>query len=185
MDIKETYNIWKKGINNICIIQRFIYPFNSTPLRARVEFSVSDASFSKRLTRHPVNIFLNSQPHCEKFLALGDLGEESKSVEENLQSQMQTLKKIIETEENRNQVVSFIVADFIQDFEENWFFISLISYKYETLLPKIINMKKNRNRRVNKSEKSLKNEKINKSLNFSSTLKDILTQEALRDLSIN
>ena len=186
MDIKETYSLWKKGSNDICIIQRYIYPFNNCPVRARVEFSVADSCFTKRVTRAPSYVFNYDLYDNDRFLATGELGEENKIVEANLQVQMQTLKAIIESEDARNQVVSFIIADFVQDSDESWFFISLISYKYETMLPKIASHAKKTRvlSRVQKSEASLvKNGKLSKSVSSSTVLKDLLTQEALRDIS--
>lgn len=187
MTIKETYSLWKSLKFNICIVQRYIYPPANAPVRARVEYYVAESLYTKRLTKHPTSLFDSIKTQStEKFFALGDFGEESKYVEENLQVQMQTLKKIIEIEDNRNQVISFIVADFVQDYEFNWFFTSLISYKFETVLPKIV-MHNRKTKVTNKCNRSglikITKEKSGLSLNSSAIFKDMLTKEALRDLS--
>lgn len=187
MTIKETYSLWKSLKSNICIIQRYIYPPVNAPIKARVEYYVPESQYTKRLTKHPLSLINSIKTQSsEKFLALGDFGEESKNVEENLQVQMQTLKKVIETEDNRNQVISFLVADFVQDYEFNWFFISLISYKFETVLPKIV-MHNRKTKVLSKCNRSgvitMKKEKVGLSLNSSVVFKEMLTKEALRDLS--
>jgi len=189
MSIKETYSLWKSLKSDICIIQRYIYPPFNSPIRARVEFIVPDLIYTKKYTKNPVcfSELSNTQDKEKIFLALGEFGEEVKTVEETLQVQMQTLKKIIETEHNRNQVICFIAADFVQDYEMNWFFISLISYKFETVLPKIT--MHNRKTRVlskfNRSEAALKGkQKYSLSVNSSMLFKEKLTMEALKDLSM-
>ena len=189
MSIKETYSLWKSLKSDICLIQRYIYPPFNSPIRARVEFIVPDLIYTKKYTKNPVCLTdpSKTQDTKKKFLALGEFGEETKIVEENLQVQMQTLKKIIEAEDNKNQVICFIAADFVQDYEMNWFFISLISYKFETVLPKIT--MHNRKTRVlskcNRSEAALKEQKkCSLSVNSSLVFKEMLTKEALRDLSM-
>ena len=111
-----------------------------------------------------------------------------KVTDEKLKTQMQTLKKIIEVEEIKNQVLSFVVADFIQDHECNWYFLSMVNYKYEVSLPKIIPQKPKKIKfKVRKpATKSLANMEVSnlhsQSFNKAGHSKELLTQEVLRDL---
>lgn len=79
----------------------------------------------------------------EKFL-VGKCGRNSfEEIEiyphKSIKQQMETLKSIIEKCNNyyhRTSIVE-ITADFVQDFDENWYFISMINFKTEKLLSKI------------------------------------------------
>lgn len=207
MNVKDSYNLWKKTYGEVCILQRYIFPLNSIAAKYRIEYSVADSVITTRIMSNSVNIFDKTVKHRlenenfsifltneEKFCVKNkEFGEATQIHEEGLTVQMNTLKTIITLDEPSSQTVSFISADFIKDIEQKWRFISLVDYKFENFLPKVLTKKP---KKVNSKSKivalpSLYKPKtkprLSKSLCTIELQKEKLTEEIMRDLmeSIN
>lgn len=149
MNIKDCYNIWKKTSEEICVVQRYIYPQNNQVCKYRVKFSVPENCFTQKIMKNPINVLGNRANEFnpikvfrtieedDKFLVKSQaFGDESKVTDEKLKIQMQALKKIIETEEVKNHYLSVLVADFLQDQENFFYFIEMVDYSYQSSLQK-------------------------------------------------
>ena len=131
MNVKQTYEMRKKYEDSNYLIQRYIYPYNSQACKYRVEYSISDSIITYTKMKNPLNIFgnkvtelghsVNINLNCKNeekfFVSKLQFKKSHKGINESLKTQMKTLKKIIETEDAKNQMVSHITADFTKDSE--------------------------------------------------------------------
>ena len=184
------------------MIQRYIFPYNNQACTYRIEFSVPDSVITAKPMRNIINVFGNKMNESsfsskileiysneERFFNKNPIFESENEIKnESIRTQMETLKKIIETDDNTSLIVSFIAADFLQDSELNWYFISLENYRYEMMLPKI-SSNKTKIRKLKFKLPHIKSlPEIKPSLNMNLTCnplllqKEVLTQEILRDL---
>jgi hypothetical protein len=189
MSIKECYNFWKNFLGPICIIQRYIYPADSRACKYRVEYSIKDNSMTVKSIKNPINIYSSAVVNIEQkfFVRDSDCCVEPEPVNNFIKAQMETLRVIIESEENKNQNLSFIVADFLQDNQSNWYFFNVVNYRFENLLPKILPKKPKKVKRLakNLAVKSLPQLDITNSnifVDLDLQFKETLKQEVLRDL---
>lgn len=191
MNIKDSYKAWKSKSAEISLLQRYVYPNNSNPCKFRVEYLVTEAIYTKTLVKSGNISRQKSFKDAEDYLDTNSLklSEEdeldvAKVTEDSIKVQMQTLKKIIEAEEVKGQPIISIVADFIQDLDLNWYFISMISYKYESFLPKLKLQKPKKRSRLKATSTTALPMLPQPLLHPSNSIqyKELLKQEVLNDL---
>lgn len=130
--ISECEKLWKK--HESIIIQRYLSTGPEVIFKARITYNIArDQLLGKLLWKDRDKTF--------KIIKDEEYSEEDISVNEYLSDQMKTLKEIFQIVSFKAEVVE-IVADFIQNIEGNWFFIQLVSARFERLRKKIIAKKK-------------------------------------------
>ncbi|OMJ70121.1 hypothetical protein SteCoe_31975 [Stentor coeruleus] len=130
--ISECENLWKK--NESIIIQRYLSTGPEVIFKARITYSITRDQFQGKLV-------WKDKDKTFKLIKDEECNEEDISVNEYLSDQMKTLKEILQITSFKAEVVE-IVADFVQNIEGNWFFIQLVSARFERLRKKIITKKK-------------------------------------------
>ncbi|CAG9325421.1 unnamed protein product [Blepharisma stoltei] len=167
MSAKEGLKLWKTKITaqEPILIQRYIPPCAMYTSKVRVFYAPAKGVVQCKLMRNRVSIngeVLNSvrgTPKSKRFIVLEDENQQSVSNDEkflvkkseflaideseipsnsSINSQLESLKMIIEKANLYGKInVLEILADFIQDCDENWYFINMIGAKTEKLISRI------------------------------------------------
>jgi hypothetical protein len=112
---------WKN--NSSIIIQRFIANTTEVFFKARISFLVSKDQYSGK-------ILWKDQDSNFKICREETINEEEIRVSKIFKEQMRNLKEILELDTKKLEI-SEIIADFLQDFKGNWFFVDLFQVRLD------------------------------------------------------